>query len=78
MTGMNSHILSLNQHLNQTFHCPILIDRDVQRFASAYRAILSLLVLKGIGIYAISPNQHEVVVQVSSRAGGDLERFVTT
>ena len=60
------HVLFLHQHLDETFDGPISTHRYFNRLSPADRAFGTSFVLKGVGIHAISTNEHEIVVEVSS------------
>ena len=77
LKGLYLHILPLYQYLDELLHRPLFVDGNVKRFSSAYRTILSLFMLEREGVYTISTDQHEVVIEVCGRTCGDLECLVT-
>lgn len=72
----NSHVLPLDQHLDESINCPFAADADVERLAATHGTVFSLLMFEREGIHAVRTDQHEVVVQICRRTRRDLERFV--
>lgn len=76
--GDDAHILSLNEHLNQPFDCPVCGNFDVQVLSAANGTVFAFLVLEGVRVYAVGTDKHEVVVEEGGRRSGNLEGLGTT
>ena len=77
MAQRDVHVLSLYQCLDELVHGGLLTDRKVNGLATANRTFWALLMLEGEGVYALCPNEHEIVVEHGSRTRRNLECLVT-
>lgn len=69
-------MLFFGKHFDEVLHSKIATDGHLDGRAAAHRTLGALLVHEGVRIYAISADEHEVVVQVGSGARRDLECLV--
>ena len=74
----SSHGLLLRQHLNQLFDSRLPTYWYLQGLPAANWTVVTPLVLERVRVYPLSTNQHEVIIEICSRTGCDLECFVTT
>ena len=58
------HVLFFNQHLDEALHRPTPRNRDFKRLSTAHWAVIALLMLERVGVYAFCTDEHEVIVEV--------------